>query len=149
MYEMLGNQFFLARKFSQAADNLKKALEKCPDNKIIQRKLVICYSQTGQVQRALDVFLNLIKKDIEFLIQTDPVDDDCPCPEITHQMEKKYYENKDSLEYQLVLGMLWLYCSVGKSLHYFQIAQEMAPDHQVVNSIIKIIENYHLNSKPN
>ena len=78
--EMLGNQYFLARNYESAAKNLQYALNIDPLNKAVRKKLVICYSQTGEIQKALNVFYNLIEEDIDYLINTDIVSDDCPCP---------------------------------------------------------------------
>jgi tetratricopeptide (TPR) repeat protein len=146
MHEMLGNQLFLARKYSQATDNLEKALQSKPASKGIKRKLIICYTQIGQIQRALETFLSLLRTDIEFIINIDPLDDDCPCLELVREMEKKYDENRGSLDYLLVLGMLWLYCNFEKSKQYFNKAQDIVPKNQTVQAIVKIINNYQLKS---
>ena len=68
MSEMLGNQYFLARKYSLAAEQLEKALFNDPGSKGIRRKLVVCYTQTGDIDKALQLFLSLIKEDIDFVI---------------------------------------------------------------------------------
>lgn len=142
MYEMLGNQLFLARKYSQAAENLKLALDKNPENLTVKRKLVICYAKTGKVEKALELFLSILRVNIDFIVNTDPQADDCPCPELTSEMEKKLNENRESLDYQLILGILWLYCNVDKSITYFRKAQEMAPRISTLNAIVKILNNY-------
>jgi len=139
---MLGNQLFLARKYSQATENLELALEKDPQNLAIKHKLVICYTQIGQIDKALSIFISILRKNVDFIINTDPLDDDCPCPELVLELEKKLCENRDSLDYQLIMGMLWLYCSIEKSLQYFLKAQQIMPQNQEVNSILKILNNY-------
>ena len=84
--EMLGNKYFLARNYNLAAVNFQETLKSDPINKTIRKKLIICYTQTGQVKKAFDIFYLLAKEDIEFIIDTDLVADDCPCEELT----KKY-----------------------------------------------------------
>jgi pentatricopeptide repeat protein len=135
MDEMLGNHYFLARNYARAAELLENALRADPKSKPIRRKIIICYAQTGKIEKALKVFLSLIKEDIDFVINTDPVDDDCPCPELVFQLENEHQENQASIDYQLVLGMLWLYCNLQKSNYYFEKAAEMIPDDTMVKSI--------------
>lgn len=139
MYEMLGNQFFLARNYQKAADQLEKALGKSPGNKAIRRKLIICFIQTGQVEKALQVFLSLIKDDIRFIMDVDPVADDCPCVELVYDLEKRVDPEHPSFRDLTALGMLWLYCNPERSRAYFQKALRCEPDNPVVKSILALI----------
>jgi len=139
---MLGNQFFLARKYSQAAENLEIALSKNHKNKAIQRKLIICYTQIGQIEKAFENFQNLIAKDIDYIIKTDPRDNDCPCSELVFKMEKMLSTNQSSLDYHLILGMLYLYCNVQKSRQYFQSACTLDPKDIRIHSILKRLNEY-------
>jgi len=141
MSEMLGNQYFLARNYSGAAKELEKALLKDPRNKYIRRKLIVCYTQIGHIQRAMDVFLSLIKEDVDFIINTDPVDDDCPCAELVYDAERFFPNNKQSVDYHLMMGMLWLYCDAKKSLFYFKKAQELDPENSRLKSVISILDS--------
>jgi len=140
MSEMLGNQYFLARNYAGAARELEKALQKDPANKYIRRKLIVCYNQIGHVRKAIDVFLSLVKEDVDFIINTDPVDDDCPCAELVYDAERFYPNNDESLDFHLMLGMLWLYCDVNKSIHYFQKAQELDAENPKIKSILAILK---------
>jgi len=130
--EMLGNKYFLARNYNLAAVNFQETLKSDPINKAIRKKLIICYTQTGQVKKAFDIFYLLAKEDIEFIIDTDLVADDCPCEELT----KKYgnilpYEN-ESVDLKLMLAMLWLYCSTQRSLKFFkQLITEIPDDKRI------------------
>ncbi len=144
MHEMLGNQLFLARKIIQKQPkNLEIAFfPGTLTTKPFNEKLIICYTQTGQVQKALDAFIDLMKKDISFIVDTDPLDDDCPCPELVFTMEKKLSTQQDSLDYHIILGILYLYCDVAKSLHFFQTARELDPQNTKIHWIIKMISNY-------
>lgn len=139
MYEMLGNHYFMIRDYARAAEMLFRALRKDPKSKPMRRKLVICLTQIGQVRRALEVFLSLIKEDISFIINTDPVADDCPCPDLVFDMEQRWKKDQASLDHSLTLGMLYLYCDVGKSLEYFLRAVQLNPDDPMIKSAVTFI----------
>jgi len=144
MSEMLGNQYFMTRKYSLAADELKKALSKDPTNKWIRRKLIICEIQNGDINKALDLFVSLVEEDVAFIIYADPIIDDCPCPELVYDMEEKFYDNKNSLDYHLKLAMIWLYCNVKKSLHYFNLSLNIDRDNKLIKKIINHLTSYLL-----
>lgn len=139
MHEMLGNQYFLARKFDKAAENLSLAMHDNPDNKGVRRKLIICYTQIGEPEKALDIFLSLLKEDADFIINTDPVADDCPCPELVYDYEAKLPENPVKKNLLTILGMLWLYCDVERSIKYFSEALQRMPNNSRIKSILAIL----------
>jgi tetratricopeptide (TPR) repeat protein len=139
MSEMLGNQYFIARNYSGAARELEKALNKEPGSKPIRRKLIVCYTQIGQVQKALNTFLSLVKDDAEYIINTNPIDDDCPCAELVFDMEKELLNNSNSVEFLLMLGMLWLYCDVLKSISYFEKSQQLQPQNTMIKSLLSLL----------
>jgi hypothetical protein len=117
--EMLGNKYFLARNYQGAAKNLQYVLSEDPINKSARKKIIICYTQTGEIKKAFDNFYTLVKEDINFIINTDPVADDCPCPELVAKYGKIFPYENDSFDMKLMLGMLWLYCDVNKSSEIF------------------------------
>ena len=119
MFEMLGNQLFLVRNYSRAVEMLEKGLWNDPKNKYIRRKLIICYTQIGEINKALDNFLWLIKKDIHFIIDIDPIADDCPCSELVFDSEAKLHENPKSINLLIISGILWLYWVGVRSVHRF------------------------------
>ena len=141
MSEMLGNQYFMARNYSEAVKELEPCLIEDQTNKGIKRKLIVCYTQTGKVQKAIDMFEDLIIQDIEFIITADAIKDDCPCPDLVVKIEKSRSINYKSLDYFLILGIIWLYCDVQKSLEYFYEAQNLERNDRI-NSIIEKIEEY-------
>ncbi len=118
MSEMLGNQYFLARKFCEALTELEEALNKDLFNKSIRKKLIICYLKTNRLDKALKLFIQLINEDIDIIINTDPILDDCPCPEIIYELENTL-EAEDTNERNIALGILWLYCDLSTSIKYF------------------------------
>jgi len=140
MSEMLGNQYFLARNYSGAAKELEEALQHHPGNKSIRRKLIVCFNEVGEIRRAFNCFLSLIKEDVDFVIYTDPVDDDCPCHELVFDAEHGLQDNQESLDYVLRMGMLWLYCDVHESVRYFEQAQNMAPDDGDIKAALALLK---------
>ncbi len=148
MHEMLGNQLFMARNYPSAARHLEKALQVHPGNKAIRRKLVICYTQTRETERALDVFLSLIEDDIDYIINTDPVSDDCPCPEIVFNLEDELHGMETAFRDNLVLGMLWLYCDTERAWEYFHKALAQRPDNPKIKSALAIIKARIPNTNP-
>ena len=140
MSEMLGNQYFLSRNYVNAAKNLQYALDIDPSNKAIRKKIIICYSQTGEIQKAFNVFYNLIVEDIDCIINTDIVADDCPCPDLVKHYGKIFPYEENSIDLKLMLGILWLYCEVQTSLNFFKSVLEEHPNDERLKSISSMIE---------
>ena len=142
MNEMLGNQYFMAINYRAAQDEFELAIKKDPTLNRLKKKLIICYTQTGKVKQAIDLFIELISEHIELIIDTDPIRDDCPCPDLVEQIEKLKDSHTNSLDYHLILGIVWLYCDVNKSIEYFIKARQLEPADPRINKTIQIIENY-------
>jgi hypothetical protein len=138
MSEIQGNQYFLARNLTNAAKNLQYALVFDPLNKPVRKKLVICYLQIGETQKALNTFYNLIIEDIVCIINTDSVSDDCPCPElVTHYGTILPYQ-ENSTDLKIMLDMLWLSCDVQKSMSFFHSLIDENIENEKISSIVKI-----------
>ena len=120
MSEMLGNQYFLSRKFCEAINELEETLRKYPTNKSAKKKLIICYVKTGKIFTALELFEEFISEDVDFIINTDPILDDCPCPEIIYEIENTV-AYQDEKEKAVALGILWLYCDLDSSINHFNL----------------------------
>ena len=138
--EMLGNKFFLARKYKNAAENFQYTLQTDPINKSARKKLVICYTQIGQIQKALENFYILVKEDVNFIMETDIVADDCPCPELIDKYRSVFPYEKDSFDLKLMLAMLWLYCDAKKSLEFFKRILIEEPSDLRMKEIVSSIE---------
>lgn len=137
MSEMLGNQYFMARNYLGAIEELEPLNN---ENKAVRRKLIICYVQANQMDKALDYFYSLVKEDVRFIMDADPVFDDCPCPEIVTQFDESgAFPN--STNSNLANGILWLYCDTNNSLKYLEKAKEDFPEKEQISKSIKIIEN--------
>ena len=139
MLEMLGNQYFMARNYALACETLEKALKEDPENKPIRRKLIICNTQIGNMERSLDLFISLVKEDADFIINTDPIDDDCPCADLLYNFERKLHNNLSSTDYHIMLGILWLYCNTERSIHFFEAAREMDPENSKLRSVLSLL----------
>ena len=138
--EMLGNKYFLARNYENAAVNFQQSLQKDPINKSMRKKIIICYTQIGQIQKAFESFYQLVKEDINFIIETDLVADDCPCVELTDKYGNVLPYENESFDLKLMLGMLWLYCNAEKSLEFFKRIIVENPDDSRIKEIASLIE---------
>ena len=145
MSEMLGNQYFMARKFAASVPEFEEVFNRAPDNKMIRKKLIICYTQIGQIQRAFQLFHSLIKEDIDIIAKTDVIADDCPCPELVEKLSEAQVSDSN-LEKELKLGILWLYCDSNNSLEHFLKAQSSDPNDELLTSTIRIISSYQSNN---
>ncbi|MBI1936851.1 MAG: tetratricopeptide repeat protein [Ignavibacteriales bacterium] len=140
MSEMLGNYHFLVRNYSLAIKPLEKIIEGEPGEKKAKKKLIVCYTQTGQLEKALNLFYELIREDFDCIINTNPESEDCPCPHLTKDLECGLIERDDEYELDIELGILWLYCSKEKSAEYFCKAQKLNPADKRISSIIEILK---------
>lgn len=145
MSEMLANHYFHSRNYASAQPLYETILTQKPAEKPLRRRMVICYLQTGAIRKALDIFTALVLEDADFIINTHAIDDDCPCPELIAETEKQI---SDALSPAMVLrlGMLWLYCDISKSVHYFEQALHQNPDQweivQILASLRPKLTNY-------
>jgi hypothetical protein len=139
MSEMLGNQYFMARKYKEAVRELELVYLADSINKSVRRKLIIAYAQTGKLKKSLELFVSLVKEDVEFIINADPIFDDCPCPEIVEKLRTSPKENI-SPESNLYNGILWLYCDSKVSLKFLNKSLKDYPTDEGLKDSIKIIK---------
>lgn len=146
MSEMLGNQYFIARRYADALNELEKAIQKNPSLKSARKKLIICYLQTSKLDKAVKEFCDLVNEDVELILNTDPIRDDCPCPDIIYQMknEMTMYHNNDEL---IMLGILWLYCDINSSIAQFEKVTTSSEYYSLVDNIL--IKLYQTNETLN
>lgn len=144
MSEMLANQYFLVRRFSEAEKVFEKILSDNPKNNLAKKKLIICYINNGKIKEALNLFYDVISSDITIITKTNIADDDCPCPEIITKFDKI---NEPSMSYQTkleIMGMLWLYCDYYKSIQHFEKLKEFNPNEPIYSNILSIYRNFIL-----
>jgi hypothetical protein len=142
MSEMLGNQYFMGRKYPEAQNEFEAEIIKQPENLFLQKRLIICYTQTGTFSKAYNLFLSLIQKDIEFLSDSDPIRDDCPCPELVTQMESSVDLYDTDYKKEIISGILWSYCDIHNAKIHFMNASVIHPDDYELKTIIKFIDSY-------
>ncbi len=140
MTEMLGNQYFMARNYKLAQEEFEKTFLNTPEQNAIKKKLVVCYTQTGRLKDAIKYFMEIVSNDINLILDTDPVKDDCPCPELIEKLEKQEEQLSDAYDRRMVLGIIWLYCDINKSLKWFEQALEIYPSDAGIKLIIEKIK---------
>jgi hypothetical protein len=138
MNEMLGNQFFMVRRYCDALKEFEETYRKNPTIKSVRKKLIICYIKTNRVKEAFNLFIELVFEDLEFIINTDPILDDCPCPDIIYEIENSI-ETDNQDEKTLALGMLWLFCDKNKSIKYFS----ELPANELIGNILNKLNETH------
>jgi len=142
MSEMLGNHYFLAKRYSDAYAELEAELRnESANRKSISKKLIICYLQTDQFEKAFEMFHSIVTKNITLITDTDPEKDGCPCPEIINENLPKLKYNND-LEFNLKMGILWLYCDINESLEYFEKATTQNQHSEKTNNIISVLKSH-------
>ncbi len=141
MSEMLANYHFLIRDYFLALEELEKYLLLNPDDKRAKKKLIICYTQTGRLSKAFDMFYELICEDIDYIINTNPASEDCPCPTLVEKLENNELERPNKYELFLELGILWLYCNKEKSLNYFEKVVQLNNSDKRIFSVIEKIKS--------
>lgn len=146
---MLGNQYFMARKYYEAEFELEETLQKVPDSKTIKKKLIVCYTQTGKINKSLELFYDLLREDVEIIAETDPVLDDCPCYELVEKVEKLKLYDENSRDFYVLQGIIWSYCNIKKALKYFEAAKSIDPNDNRIHGAIKKINEYLLEHNKN
>jgi tetratricopeptide (TPR) repeat protein len=142
MSEMLGNQYFMARNYFAAESELGYSLAIDPTNKSILKRITVCYTQTGKIDKALNTFLSLISNDIDFVANTDPVSEDCPCQELITKLQSSDKINFNPLDYYLAMGILWFYCDSQESYSFFKSAFAMRPSDARIKQCLRLINEY-------
>ncbi len=125
----------MARKYYDACNELEMEHLKNPSNHSILKKLIICYLKTDRVDKAFENFHTLVIYDPDIIIKTDPVLDDCPCPEIIDEITAGVDFTSEENE-NIILGILWLYCDVNESIKHFS---QLSSGHKYFNEIKEIL----------
>jgi len=79
-----------------------------------------------------------VQEDVKFIINADPIFDDCPCPEIEKQLRTS---PKDILspDINIYNGILWLYCNPKISVKFLKKAIMDFPENTDIKNAIEII----------
>lgn len=147
MSEMLGNHYFISRNYAQAIDAFSKSFHPSYPNNIL-KKIIICYITEGNLSIAKEYFLKILNEDPYIIINTDLVDEDCPCPDLINQIEDKLYPAPSSDDLTS-LSILWLYCDIEKSIDYFNKANISNPNDNFISQSLKILNRIKSNQRKN
>jgi pentatricopeptide repeat protein len=148
MSEMLGNFYFHQRKFLSAQEHLESSLQSNPSD-LIKKKLIICYTQSGLLDKAVEMLYELIRRDIILIVNTKSEEENCPCSELIYEIENNPKFSNESYNQNLVLGILWLYCDVKKSYTYLLKANAFHMKLPTLPKIIDIISKYLIHNNSN
>lgn len=140
--EMLGNQYFLMRKYLAASRELETALQKESSNLPVLKKLIICYTQTNRPYEALSLFCGLISQNMESIAETAFNTEDCPCTGLIGEVESGKVRYEDKFVTNCMLGILWLFCDIEISLRYMRQASKLNKENSLLDKIISVYESY-------
>lgn len=141
MSEMLGNYHFLNRNYSLALSELENSFLKTPTDICARKKLIVCYTQTKNLNKALDLFLVLLKENADCIIDTKLEEEGCPCPELVADLENGKIARSNQYELFIELGILWLYCNINSSISYFEKAYQIKTSDKRVTHIIQLLNS--------
>ena len=141
MSEMLGNHYFQLRDFDLAERTYEKLSQNQLSDLRIIKKLIICYTQTYNLDKALELLFILIKKDINTILNSGLKEDDCPCNDLIFQIENGKIKYPSDQETYISLGILWLYCNHTTSINYLQMALNENPENKNLNKVITFLKN--------
>jgi tetratricopeptide (TPR) repeat protein len=141
MSEMLANQYFLFKKYNLAAKELEHSLEASDGSKLLIKKLIICYTQINKPREALEMFAKLAESDFDFIMNTDPTSEDCPCFELIDRIKYDIVKYENLFTKYYVMGMLSLYCDFNSSRKFFSEALKIEPEDKNIIKIIKLLND--------
>jgi tetratricopeptide (TPR) repeat protein len=136
MSEMLANQYFLTGHYERALPLLERFLSNSSDRAYLKNKLLICYLQTGQIDRGLEFCLEILRTAPLDLIDSDPCTQGFPCLEQT--LERR--DESTPMEMNR-LAMTYLFCRPEASLPYLRHSLEREPDQPLVHEILSLLES--------
>lgn len=137
---MLGNRYFLDRDYARAIPLLEAAVADDPGNFGARKKLVISYLQVGELDRSLGSFEEILRQDPRIIIDTDPEEEDCPCPALCAALEKRLPWSSDPFPALVGLAVLEAYCDLPKALRYLRRAIALRPAEERLARIQRALE---------
>ena len=140
MSEMLGNHYFISRNFFLAEKTYEKLHIYNSSNPKVLKKLIICYTQTHKIGKALQYLLVLMAKDMSTILENNRNDEDCPCNDLIFNIENDEIKYSTEEEKYTALAILWLYCNHKTSLNYFQMALNENPQNRNLIKMISFIK---------
>jgi len=149
MHEMLGNQYFMARNYLGAATVFQNVLKDEPNNLNAKKKLIISFTQIGKHKKAMEVFMDIIQNNVEYIMNTDPIKDDCPCGELVNNLEMITKRGEKTFTSHQTLGILWLYCDLHQSIDNFEKALVLKPNDENTNGVLIILKKKQMELSTN
>lgn len=136
----MGNYLFLIRNFSSAKEELEKLFRESAPDLLSLKKLIICYTQTEQLNEALEIAHSLLKENYDSILISDPEREDCPCMNLIEKLECGNLKRISRYNMLVELGILWLFCDDEKSLNRFEEALSLNSSDVRINQIISILK---------
>ena len=141
MCEMLGNQYFIAENYYEAIRVYKNLITDKKANTEIQKKIIVSYLKTYQINSAMIQFLAILNFNRSVTKCNENSNDNCICREMISEINDNKLENIIGLDRDLMLAMLWYFCDLEQSEKYFKRATILAPDDGHLKKINEIIFN--------
>lgn len=141
MSEMLGNYHFITRNYSSALTELESSISQSPADLYLRKKLIICYTQTNNLLKALEFFLSLVEENIDCIVETGFDEEYCPCHNLIADLEMGTIKRISECDLLIELGILWLYCDITQSLNCFLKVQQINQNDSRINQIIRILKS--------
>ena len=126
MSEMLGNHQFMIHNFKAAARMFEAAIQNTAQTKPLRKKLIVCYTQMGEIEKVFELLIPFLDEDLDFLITVNPMEVECPCPELIHDIEHSLHSQQDLQTNYVKLGIYWLYLDIGQSVKYLELARNQS-----------------------
>lgn len=139
MSEMLANQYFLAMKYEQALPLFESVLDRDPINLKTKKKLIICYTQTGQLARAEALSVEVLQEDPYVIIDTDLQKEGCPCQDLATKLEHRLEGIPPGIMELNQLGILTLYWKPRTALQYFRHSMAMEPHQPCICKVVDLL----------
>lgn len=141
MSEMLANNYFLVRNYESARATFFALPEPLRSELRVIKKLILCEIFLGESEAALKHLLTILKENPDFIIKTDVDAEDCPCRDLICQLESRPGYSPENESTILSMSILWLYCSIEKSLYYLSMLTSYNSIPQI-QEFKELIHNY-------
>jgi tetratricopeptide (TPR) repeat protein len=137
---MLGNRYFLDRDYARAVPLLEAALAETPDAPRVLKRLVISYVQLEDFELALERLERVLTTSPRTVIDTDPDEEDCPCPALCAALERRLSPGPASYPILLGLGILELYCDLQRARRHLLQAYDLRPVETRLGRVLALAE---------
>ncbi len=141
MDRMLGNQYFLARKFKEAIPHFEKVLVKSPGDSAVFKNLIFCLVVTEELDKAVAQMIMALHHSPEFLVELSAATDTNPYQEVFLERFTKPPATLSGGNYALAMGILSLYCHAELAVSYFHEAKKHSRNKKAIEEILRILSN--------